>query len=103
MGVEDPESIGWLFDFAKSQSRRLGRAHLRFGEPLSLRDAPLLTEDDEGKPRPRLAVPKVAFEVSARINEVTPVTPSALVTFAVLDNGDRAITVPEGRQILEPC
>ena len=101
-GSKTPESIGWLFDFAKSQSRRLGRAHLRFGVPLSLRDALLLTEDDEGKPRPRLAVPKVAFEVSARINEVTPVTPSALVTFAVLDNGDRAITVPEGRQILEP-
>ena len=33
---------------------------------------------------------------------MTPVTPSALVTFALLDNGDRAITVPEGRVILGP-
>ncbi len=101
-GAKKAESLGWLFDFAKSQSRRLGRAHLRFGEPLSLRDALSLTLDDEGNARPRLAVPKVAFEVADRTNAVTPVTPSALVTFALLDNGDRAIPVPEGRHILEP-
>lgn len=101
-GTKAPESIGWLYDFAKSQSRRLGRAHLRFGEPLSLRNALDLTVDDEGHQRPRLAVPKIAFEVADRINEVTPVTPSALVTFALLDNGDRAITVAEGRRIVAP-
>jgi glycerol-3-phosphate O-acyltransferase len=101
-GTKSAESISWLYNFAKSQSRRLGRAHLRFGEPLSLHDALELTIDDEGHTRPRLAVPKVAFEVANRINTVTPVTPSALVTFALLDNGDRAITVEEGRWILEP-
>ncbi len=101
-GTKKAESIGWLYKFARSQSRRLGRAHLRFGEPLSLSDALTLTEDDEGNPRPRLAVPKVAFEVCNRINAVTPVTPSAMLTFALLDNGDRAITVEEGRRILQP-
>jgi glycerol-3-phosphate O-acyltransferase len=101
-GTKKPESIGWLYKFARSQSRGLGRAHLRFGEPLSLADALSLTEDAEGNPRPRLAVPKVAFETANRINAVTPVTPSAMLTFAVLDNGDRAITVEEGRRILQP-
>ncbi len=101
-GTKKAESISWLYKFARSQSRRLGRAHLRFGEPLSLSDALTLTEDDEGNPRPRLAVPKVAFEVCNRINAVTPVTPSAMLTFALLDNGDRAITVEEGRAILQP-
>ena len=101
-GTKSPESLKWLYKFARSQSRRLGRATLRFGEPLSLRDALDLTEDDEGRPRPRLAVPKVAFEVCNRINAVTPVTPSAMLTFALLDNGDRAITVDEGRSILQP-
>ncbi len=101
-GTKKAESISWLYKFARSQSRRLGRAHLRFGEPLSLSDALTLTEDDEGNPRPRLAVPKVAFEVCNRINGVTPVTPSAMLTFALLDNGDRAITVEEGRAILQP-
>ena len=101
-GEKSAESLKWVIQFARSQSRRLGRAHIRFGEPLSLQHAISLTEDEEGKLRPRLAVPKVAFEVANRINEVTPITPTALVTFALLDNEDRAITVGEGRHILEP-
>ena len=44
------ESLKWLYDFAKSQSRRLGRAHLRFGEPLSLAEAVSLTEDSGAFP-----------------------------------------------------
>ena len=101
-GTKKPESIKWMYQFATSQSRRLGRAYLRFGEPLSLRDAVALTADEDGRLRPRLAVPKVAFENAVRINAATPITPGALITFALLDNGDRSITVLEGRQILFP-
>jgi len=101
-GTKKAESLSWLYNFARSQSRRMGRAYLRFGEPLSLADAVKLTEDSEGQRRPRLAVPKVAFETANRINTVTPITPSAMLTFAVLDNGDRAITVGQGRDILSP-
>ncbi len=101
-GRKKPESITWMYEFATSQSRRLGRAYLRFGEPLSLADAVALTADDDGNPRPRLAVSKVAFETMNRINKVTPITPGALITFALLDNGDRSITVEEGRRILHP-
>jgi glycerol-3-phosphate O-acyltransferase len=101
-GRKKPESLSWAYDFAKSQSRRLGRAYLRFGEPLSMGDALALTADEDGNLRPRLAVPKVAFELANRINTVTPITPGALVTMALLDNGDRAITVEEGRAVLAP-
>jgi glycerol-3-phosphate O-acyltransferase len=101
-GKKKPESIKWMYEFATSQSRRLGRAYLRFGEPLSLADAVALTADEEGAVRPRLAVPKVAFENANRINAATPITPGALITFALLDNGDRSITVEEGRRILLP-
>jgi glycerol-3-phosphate O-acyltransferase len=101
-GTKAPESLSWLYRFAMSQSRRLGQAHIRFGEPLTLSDAVSLTVDEEGNPRPRLAVPKVAFEVCNRINEATPVTAASLVTYALLDNGDRAVTGPEGLTVLEP-
>ena len=101
-GKKKPESIKWMYEFATSQSRRLGRAYLRFGEPLSLADAVALTADEEGTLRPRLAVQKVAFENANRINAATPITPGALITFALLDNGDRSITVEEGRRILQP-
>lgn len=100
-GTKEAESIAWLYRFARSQSRRLGRAHVRFGEPLSLREALAATES--GSPdNPRLAVSKVAFEVCNRINAATPITPTALVTFALLDNDGRAITIDEGRSILQP-
>ena len=101
-GAKKPESLKWMYQFASSQSRRLGRAYLRFGEPLSLADAVALTADEEGNLRPRLAVPKVAIENANRINTATPITPGALITFALLDNGDRSITVDEGRRILLP-
>jgi glycerol-3-phosphate O-acyltransferase len=101
-GTKKPESIKWMYQFATAQSSRLGRAYLRFGRPLSLRDAVALTADEDGNTRPRLAVPKVAFENAIRINSATPITPGALITFALLDNGDRSITVLEGQHILQP-
>ncbi|NNJ48638.1 MAG: hypothetical protein HKP18_12495, partial [Acidimicrobiia bacterium] len=42
-----------------------------------------------------LEIRKLAFEVSRRINEVTPITPTALVTIAMLANEDRALTLRE--------
>ena len=50
----------------------------------------------------RYAVPKIAFEVCHRVNQVTPITATALVTFALLDNDDKALTVTQGRQVLTP-
>ncbi|MGI9590391.1 MAG: glycerol-3-phosphate 1-O-acyltransferase [Myxococcota bacterium] len=81
------EGIGWLFRFLKSLGRRYGNIDLRFGQPLSLREA--LGPPAE-VPRDDLLVPKLAFEVCARINRVTPVTPISLAMLAVLGAGDRA-------------
>lgn len=97
-----PESISWLIKFARAQTARRGRAHLRFGEPLSLTEALAETRESTDSADARLAVPKIAFEVMHRINQVTPIMPSALVTFGLLDNDDRGMTVDEGRRVIEP-
>ncbi len=101
-GTKTPESVKWLVKFARAQTVSRGRAHLRFGQPLSLRAS--LAENRAGNDSAdaRLVVPKIAFEVCHRINKVTPIMPSALVTFALLDNDDRALTRREGREILTP-
>ncbi len=101
-GKKAPESVSWLLKFARAQTVRRGRAHLRFGEPLSLGDALAQTRASSDSNDARLAVPKVAFEVLHRINNVTPIMPSALVTFSLLDNDDKAMTVDEGRRVLKP-
>jgi glycerol-3-phosphate O-acyltransferase len=50
----------------------------------------------------RLRLQKVAFEVAVRINQVTPATATAMVTLALLGVRDRALTLGQVRQVLEP-
>ncbi len=137
--AKTPESLRLLVAFARAQSRRRGRAYIRFGEPLSLRDTIVdaqrraaadtsgaatgadpsvaeptgtaattidLLESTVDTPGaivdPATVVPRVAFEIAHRINAATPITPSALVTFSLLDNDGRAFTVAEVRRLLAP-
>jgi glycerol-3-phosphate O-acyltransferase len=101
-GKKAPESLTWLYRFARAQGRRRGRVHVRFGPPLSLRealaDAGSRAETDDLTE----VVPRVAFEVAHRINAATPITPAALVTFGLLDNDGRAMTLAETLAVLEP-
>jgi glycerol-3-phosphate O-acyltransferase len=101
-GSKAPESLTWLYRFARAQGRRRGRVHVRFGPPLSLRDA--LADAGSRAETDDLTevVPRVAFEVAHRINAATPITPAALVTFGLLDNDGRAMTLAETLAVLEP-
>src|SRR5215469_2856708 len=99
------EGLGWLAAYARGQLDRVGTVYVRFAEPISLRAA--LPPDgpdgpDGGKDAWRLALQKVAFEVAVRINQVTPVTATALVTLALLGVRDRALTLGQVRGVLEP-
>jgi len=104
---KDPESLRLLLSFARAQSRRRGRAYIRFGEPLSLRATVTDAEERAGAPAadvvdPATVVPRVAFEIAHRINAATPITPSALITFSLLNDDGRAFTVPELHRLLSP-
>jgi glycerol-3-phosphate O-acyltransferase len=91
------ESFRWFLRLLRALRRRYGRIHISFGEPLSL--AQTLGPPDPGaEPSPdeeSVALQKVAFEVSVRINRVTPITPTSLVTMALLGSLDRALSVDE--------
>lgn len=101
-GVKPPESIRWLVDYARAQGNRRGSAHVRFAEPVSLRETLSSAQEAAGTRDVREAVPRVAFEVSHRINQVTPITASALVTLMLLDNDQRAMTEAQMRAALLP-
>jgi glycerol-3-phosphate O-acyltransferase len=97
--VKKAESLGWFVAFLRGFRRRSGDIHIRFGDPLSLRSQlgpPAIDEAPEPDEQD-LELQKLAFEVSVRINQVTPITPSSLVTLALLGWGDRAVTVTEVR------
>ncbi|MGA0979276.1 MAG: 1-acyl-sn-glycerol-3-phosphate acyltransferase [Candidatus Nanopelagicales bacterium] len=101
-GSKTPESLKWLYGFARAQSTRRGQVHVRFGEPLSLLDTLEDARERAGSAEPETVVPRVAFEIANRINAATPITPSALITFALLDNEGRALTLGELLDVLDP-
>ena len=97
-GSKSTESMAWLVRAFREQRGRYGRIYVRFGEPLSLRQAlgppgpvPSDSEDDS------LPLQKVAFEVSRRINEVTPITATSLLTLSLLGAQGRALTLEQVR------
>jgi glycerol-3-phosphate O-acyltransferase len=93
------EGLAWLAGYARMQQKWIGTAYVRFGEPLSLREA-LARADSESSGR--WTVAKIAFEVFQRINRVTPVTAQALVTLALLGVRDRALTLAEVTETVGP-
>ena len=90
--AKQAEGLSWIVNYTRAQRRPFGQAHVRFAEPLSLREA--LRDDG--------SVPKIAFEVLHRINTVTPITPSAIVAMVLLSADGRALTYEEGRALILP-
>src|SRR6185369_16654384 len=100
--AKQKESFGWFIKLLRSLRRRFGDIHINFGDPVSLRAA-LGPANPGAEPNPdeqSLALNKLAFEVAVRIDRVTPITPTSLVTLALLGVGDRALTLNEVCEVL---
>jgi glycerol-3-phosphate O-acyltransferase len=90
------EGFMWFLEYVRAQRRHVGTARVRFGDPLSLREA--LSDAGEGPAR----LEKVAFAVADGINRATPVTASSLVTYALLGARERALTGGEVCRVTGP-
>ncbi len=100
-GGKERESGTWLVRTIRGLRRKYGAVYLRFGVPMSLAqqvEPGIDLESEEG----RLVVPKLAFEISNRINAATPITPVSLVTLALLSQSDRGLTVNDTIDVLDP-
>jgi len=95
-GVKSRESLGKMIGFVRRLRRGWGTITVRFGEPLSI--AAELGPAGGGERDPeniQLEVQKLAFEICVRTNQITPITPTSLVTLALLGSGRRAMSLPE--------
>ncbi|MCI0544689.1 MAG: 1-acyl-sn-glycerol-3-phosphate acyltransferase [Actinobacteria bacterium] len=90
--AKERESLRWLVRSWRSLQRRYGDIHIRFAEPVSVAT---ITGDIGGVDEPAIALQKTAFEVMRRIAGVTPVTPTALVSIALLAARGKAKTAGE--------
>lgn len=83
--VKRPEDFRFLVRLARQQGERLGRAYLDFGEPLPLRkrleELRALQTSESGT---GTEIERIALDVEHRINRATPVTPTAVVSLALL-------------------
>jgi glycerol-3-phosphate O-acyltransferase len=90
--VKRPEDLRFLVRLARQQGQRLGRAYLDFGEPLPLRKR--LEELRAVESAAGNEIERIALDVEHRINRATPVTPTSVVSLALL-GADRALTIAE--------
>jgi len=100
-GKKEAESFAWALRFLGSLRRQNGRIYVRFGEPLALSDH-MGRDDDLTSKQGQLTLPKIAIEVSTRINDVTPITAISTVTLALLSEENRGLTVTELAAKLTP-
>jgi glycerol-3-phosphate O-acyltransferase len=94
--AKSAEGLSWLAGYMRAQRHNAGTVRVRFGVPLSLRQA--LVDAGEGSAQ----VEKVAFRICVGINRASPVTASSLVTFALLSVRDRALTLEQVRAVIAP-
>lgn len=95
-GEKTPEGVSWLYNFVKAQGERnYGKIYVRFPEAVSMRQylgepGGPIGSDPNAK---RLAMQKMAFEVAWRIQQVTPVNATGLVSALLLTSRGVALTL----------
>jgi glycerol-3-phosphate O-acyltransferase len=94
-----PEDFRFLIRLARQQGKRLGRAYLDFGEPLPLRKR--LEELRAEESGTGTEIERIALDVEHRINRATPVTPTAVVSLALL-GADRSLSISEVLATVQP-
>ncbi len=99
-----PETFAWMVRVIRGLQRRYGSIHLRLGRPISLRTflADLGAEPADAEDTRSPAVPKLAFEIANRINEVMPITPISLVTLVMLGDDRPLLDFGEIHDLVRP-
>lgn len=95
-GIKEKESVGWALSAVRSLRRRYGNIHVRFGEPISVAKAMADSAVNDGVgSEENIDLAKLAFEVMYRIGQVTPITPAAVVSIALLQAGGAARSIED--------
>ncbi len=100
-GGKSGESFKRLVEYVRGMRRPHGGVYLRMGSPISVVES-MGEMKDAPRDQQLLAVKKLAFEASVRINEATPITPASLVTLVLLGHTDRALTAVQVAEALAP-
>ena len=101
------ESLRWFIEYIRGMATPFGKIYVRFAPPVELGQAVSIPDAmfAPGQPASRTQVQKLAFEVSGRIEQATPIKLADLVTLILLCANGRALEDAEiaahGHQILD--
>ncbi|BBZ32684.1 glycerol-3-phosphate 1-O-acyltransferase [Mycolicibacterium confluentis] len=104
-GEKTPEGVSWLYNFIKAQGERnFGKIYVRFPPAVSMRQhlGPPHGEFEKDPDAKRLALQKMAFDVSWRILEATPINATGLVSALLLTTRGVALTLDQVHHTLAP-
>jgi glycerol-3-phosphate O-acyltransferase len=83
---KEAESFVFLLrQIRAARARKLGQIHMRFAEPISLREYLDRSHDE------KLVVEKLAFRIANGINSVTPLTPASVACSVLVGAGKAAL------------
>jgi len=91
------ESLRWFLDYIFGMRAPYGKVYVRYGRPIVLGEATSLSQGMlEGEASPeRAEVTRMAFEVCTRIEQITPIKSTDVLSMVLLGANQRALTSAE--------
>lgn len=84
------ESLKWFIDYIFGQRAPHGKVYVRYGDAMPMPASAIEPGASEG--RKRLEVSQLAFEASRRIEQITPIKATDVLTMVLLGANRRALT-----------
>ena len=81
------ESLAWFMDYVRKMGDKFGRIAIRFGEPVEVdgkHTTPIPNKEESVILNKKFHIPRFAFELVHRINQITPVTTTSLICNTLL-------------------
>ena len=98
-GKKTPESPSWFMKYLSGLNIPHGKIHVRFGQGVQVSD--FIDPGATGTGIERRSMQKMAFQLAVDVNNATPITVNSLVTYVLLEQGHRAITMEELQKQIE--
>jgi len=79
------EDLVWMYNYIKKMGNNYGRISIRIGEPIEREEEHFAAiPENLEDPSAKYTLPKLAFELVHRINQITPVTTGSLICTTLL-------------------
>lgn len=91
------ESLAWFADYIRSLRKPLGRISLGIGDPVVVDTTTqaFIAAQEAGDEQFSIELQKLAFDASVKANDVTPITPSSLISLVLTGAAPQALTEEE--------